>query len=217
MWSQTRRAIATTQLQRRSPRPRPVSLVMVAVNVKGRSGARRNGAKPLDVTGSVPWSANTGCSPSTVSGYPGIATFTTSSATHLPVGTDVVTATYSGDSNHNGGTGSVNQVVQGGIATSINVTSVSPVAEDLGADTPVTITAVLTWVGNGVAPTASDVSISGNGNGTYGATSCAPRVHESMTCTATYTPTTADTPASYTETANVRGRHQLQWLVTDVA
>jgi hypothetical protein len=172
-------------------------------NVKG--GARKNGAKPMDVTGTVTWSANTGCSPSTVSGYPGVATCTTSAATHLPVGTDVVTATYSGDGNHAGSSGSVNQVVQGGIATAINVTSVSPASEDYGAGTPVTITAVLSWTGHGTAPTASDVTIGGNGPSGYSATSCGARAGDTITCTATYTPTTADTPGSYTETAAFSG------------
>jgi hypothetical protein len=74
------------------------------------------------------------------------------------VGTDVVTATYSGDSNHSGSAGSVNQVVQGGIATTIDVTNVSPAAEDYGLNGQVTITAVISWVGNGIAPTASDIT-----------------------------------------------------------
>ena len=70
---------------------------------------RRNGAKPMDVTGTVSWSANTGCAVSTVSGYPGGATCTT---TTLAVGAaNVVTANYSGDANHNGGSGSVSQAV----------------------------------------------------------------------------------------------------------
>src|SRR5208282_2614792 len=162
--------------------------------------------KPLAVSGTVAWSANTGCSPSTVSGgYPGVATCTTSSATHLPVGANTVTATYSGDSNHSGSTGTMTQNVTGGIATTINVTSVSPAAEDYAADAPATITAVLTWTGNGVAPTASDVTISGNGNGTYGATSCGARVGKTITCTATYTPSNADVAGSYTETATFSG------------
>ena len=86
-------------------------------------------------------------------GNPGTATCTTSS---LAVGTDTITATYSGDSNHGGGTGTlsggqgVNQA-----ATSINVTSVSPASEDYGQDAQVTITAVLSWTGSGAAPTAS--------------------------------------------------------------
>jgi hypothetical protein len=172
-------------------------------NVKGNVSKR--GVKQNAITGTVTWSANTGCSASTVSGYPGVATCTTSSATHLPVGTDTVTATYSGDSNHSGSAGSVSQVVQGGIATSISVTSVSPSSESYGANSPVTITAELTWTGYGTAPTASDVTISGNGNGTYGSTSCAARVGETITCTATYTPTTADVAGSYTETASFSG------------
>ena len=117
----------------------------------------------------------------------------------------MVTATYSGDSNHSGSSGSVNQVVTGGIATTIDVTSVSPSSEEFAADTPVTITAVLSWTGHGVAPTAANVTIGGNGNGTYGATSCAARVHETITCTATYTPTNADVAGTYTETATFSG------------
>ncbi|MFZ1918222.1 MAG: Ig-like domain repeat protein, partial [Terriglobales bacterium] len=172
-------------------------------NVKG--GAKKNGVKPLVLGGTVTWSANTGCSPSTVTGgYPGVATCTTSSATKLPVGADTVTATYSGDSNHNGSTGTMTQNVTGGIATTMNA-SVNPTNEDFAADSPATITAVLSWTGNGVAPTASDVTISGNGNGTYGATSCAARVHETITCTATYTPTNADLAGPYTETATFSG------------
>ena len=97
------------------------------------------------------------------------------------------------------------QNVTGGIATSISVTSVSPASEAYGQDAATTITAVLSWTGNGVAPTAGDVTIGGNGTGTYGATSCAARVHETVTCTATYTPTAADTVASYTETATFAG------------
>ena len=173
-------------------------------DVKGRKAGK--GIKPMQPTGTVTWSANTGCAPSTLSGaYPGVATCTTSSATHLPVGTDTVTASYAGDSNHTAASGSVSQVVTGGIATTIDVTNVSPASEEFGANTPVTITAVLSWTGNGVAPTGSNVTISGNGNGTYGATSCAARVHKTITCTATYTPTNADVAGSYTETASFSG------------
>jgi large repetitive protein len=165
----------------------------------------RKGVKSQDVSGTVTWSSNTGCSPSTVSGYPGVATCTTSSSTRLPVGTDTVTATYSGDSNHSGSTGSENQVVQGGIATTISVTGVSPSSESYGQDAAVTITAQLTWTGNGKEPTKSDVTISGNGNGTYGATTCGTRSGDTITCTATYTPTAADNVGSYTETAAFSG------------
>ncbi len=81
--------------------------------IKGRSGARArkraHDERPLDVTGTVAWSANTGCGTTAVtSANPGIATCTTSG---LAEGTDTITATYSGDSNHSGSSGSVNQVV----------------------------------------------------------------------------------------------------------
>ncbi len=83
--------------------------------VKGRrNGAlnQRGRALPEDVTGTVTWSSNTGCSASSVTGNPGTATCTTST---LPAGTDTITATYSGDSNHSGSTGTLSggQVVSG--------------------------------------------------------------------------------------------------------
>jgi hypothetical protein len=167
---------------------------------------RKKGPKAEDVSGTVQWSANTGCGTTTVTtGNPGIATCTTSS---LPVGTDTITATYSGDSNHGGSTGTLSggQQVLSGSSTAINVTSVSPASEDYGQDQQITITAVLSWTGNGVAPTASDVTINGNGpSGTYGATSCGAPSGDAMTCTATYTPTAADAAGSYTESATFAG------------
>jgi len=73
--------------------------------LRGRTNMR---GKAQDVTGTVTWSSNTGCSPSTVSGYPGVATCTTTS---LGAGTDTVTAIYSGDASHAGSSGSTNQSV----------------------------------------------------------------------------------------------------------
>jgi hypothetical protein len=171
--------------------------------VKGRKTTR----KPAVVAGSVAWSANTGCGTTNVTpSYPGVATCTTSSATHLPVGPDTVTATYSGDANHSGSTSQpYTQQVTGGIATTIGVTSVSPSAETFGADQPVTITAVLSWTGHGKVPTAANVTISGSGEGTYGPTSCGSRSGDTVTCTATYTPTTADVAGTYNETASFSG------------
>jgi hypothetical protein len=55
-------------------------------------------ANGLTVTGTVTWSANTGCAPSPVTpGSPGTATCTT---TILPLGGDTVAAAYSGDATH---------------------------------------------------------------------------------------------------------------------
>ena len=84
---------------------------------------RKNGRKPKDFTGTISWSANTGCADSTVSGYPGVATCTTST---LAAGTDTVTATYGGDVNHNGGSGSVSQVVTASNGNVSVATSGSP-------------------------------------------------------------------------------------------
>ncbi len=96
-------------------------------------------------------------------------------------------------------------VVQSQVATSIAVTSVSPASEAYGQDTQVTITAVLSWTGAGPAPTASDVTIGGNGPSGYGATSCGAPSSDTMTCMASYTPSGADTVGSYTESASFSG------------
>jgi uncharacterized repeat protein (TIGR03803 family) len=173
-------------------------------NVKGRRS--RKGVKSQVVTGTVTWSSNTGCGTTTMTtGNPGTAMCTTTS---LPGGTDTIAATYSGDSNHSGSTGTLSggQVVQSQPRTLINVTSVIPASESYGQNQPITITAVLSWTGSGVAPTASDVAISGNGpSGTYGATSCGASSGNTITCTNTYTPTVADTVGSYTESATFAG------------
>ncbi|MGD0416944.1 MAG: hypothetical protein ABSA80_16410 [Terriglobales bacterium] len=124
------------------------------------------------------------------------------------MGTDTITAQYSGDGNHSGSTGTLSggQVVQSESGTSINVTSVSPASETYGLDQQITITAVLSWTGNGAAPTASAVSIGGNGpNGTYGTTNCGAPSGDTMTCTNTYVPTAADAVGLYTETAAFAG------------
>jgi hypothetical protein len=182
--------------------------------VKGRNGAmlrraltgRANKGRAQDVSGSVTWSTNTGCGTTSVTtGNPGTATCTTSS---LGVGTDSITATYSGDSNHSGSTGTLpgGQVVNSGATTSISVTGVSPATEIYGQDQSITITAVLSWTGSGVAPTAGDVAIGGNGpSATYGTTSCGAPSGNTITCTNTYTPTVADTVGSYTESATFAG------------
>ncbi len=168
--------------------------------VKGRTNARKTTKRPRDLNGSVAWSGNTGCSASSVSGNsPETATCTTSV---LAIGSNTVTATYTaGDSNHTTASGSINQTVNQA-APSINVTNVSPASEDFASDSPVTITVQLTWTGSGTAPTAANVTIGGNGNGSYGATSCGTPSGNTITCNATYTPTNADVAGSYNETAS---------------
>jgi hypothetical protein len=71
--------------------------------------ARISSANSLAVTGTVTWSANTGCGTTAITaGIPGVATCTTSL---LAAGSDIVTATYSGDITHLVGNGSVTQQV----------------------------------------------------------------------------------------------------------
>ena len=75
------------------------------INAANGLVSHRNSAKPMDVTGTVAWSSNTGCGTTTVNYTAGTGTGTaTCTTTALPEGTDMITATYSGDSNHNGGT-----------------------------------------------------------------------------------------------------------------
>ena len=181
------------------------SSVTFTATINGQNGLvkSRNGrVKSNDITGTVTWGTPTGCGTTTVtSGNPGIATCTTSS---LAVGTHTIHATYSGDANHSGSSGTVSQVVSQA-ATTINVTNVSPSAEDFGNDATVTITAVLAWSGSGTAPNGNDVTIGGTGPSTYGNTNCSPASGNTITCTATYTPTVADAVGTYTESASFSG------------
>ena len=139
--------------------------VTFTATVTGDNGMlkRRNGAKPMDVSGAVSWSANTGCPDSTVSGYPGVATCTT---TIMAVGSDTVTANYGGDANHNAGSGSVNQVVNASngnvsVASGLNpstygqsVTFTATVTGDSGAvkhrngAKPMDVTGTVSWSAN---------------------------------------------------------------------
>jgi uncharacterized repeat protein (TIGR02543 family) len=160
---------------------------------------------PVGLSGTVTWSANTGCGETSVSGDPGTSQCITST---LPQGTDTITATYSGDNNHSGSMGTLSggQVVNPSpTPTSIVVTSVTPLSEAYGQDAPVTITAVLSWTGNGPAPTASAVTIGGNGPSGYSSTTCGAPSGDTLTCSASYTPTSADTVGSYTEAASFSG------------
>ena len=89
-------------------------------------GSGKGQARPQNVTGTVAWSTNTSCGTTTVtSGNPGVATCTTST---LPAGTDTITATYSGDSNHSGSTGTLSggQVVKQASSTTTVASSLNP-------------------------------------------------------------------------------------------
>jgi hypothetical protein len=167
-----------------------------------KTGKRRKAGPEGVTSGSVTWSANTGCAVSPVTSLPATVTCTTPA---LPAGADTVLATYSGDSNHSGSSGSVGQTVSQQTPT-INVANVIPSSEVYGQDAQVTITAVLSWTGNGAAPTASDVAIGGNApSNTYGTTSCGVPSSNTITCTNTYTPTAADIAGTYTMSARFTG------------
>jgi hypothetical protein len=98
------------------------------------------------------------------------------------------------------------QVKTAPTATSIAVTNVNPASEAFGQDAQVRITAVLSWTGSGIAPTASAVTIGGTApSNTYGATSCGPPISNTITCTNAYVPTASDVVGSYTMSATFAG------------
>jgi hypothetical protein len=128
----------------------------------------------------------------------GTATFTIST---LAIGTHSITAVYSGDSNFQG-----SSACQSGHNVDQRDQRQVRLRKTTARMQTITITAVLSWTGSGVAPTASAVTIGGNGpSGTYGTTSCGAPSGDTMTCTNTYTPTSADAPGNYTESATFAG------------
>jgi hypothetical protein len=159
--------------------------------------------KPRLVSGTVTWSANTGCGTTNVTaGYPGTATCTTSS---LAVGSDTVTATYSGDGNHSGSAGSTNQTVNQAGTSMFMI--VSPNQMDYGSATPISITAVLGFgAGGAVPPTASDVTIGSAGlHGTFASPVCTQSNPMTIRCSTTYVLTPADVSGTYLITGTFSG------------
>ncbi len=109
--------------------------VQFTATITGANGLfkLRNGARPQDVTGSVTWSGNTGCAQTPVTYMPGTGVATaTCNTSALPGGTDTVTANYSGDSNHNPGSGTVTQVVNP-VSQHITVTTYPPSSAAYGS------------------------------------------------------------------------------------
>lgn len=126
VWSLTLPTTATTIASSQNPSIYGQQVTFTATITSASGNVRKqtkSHVKSNVVGGNVTWSANTGCAPSTVLGYPGTVTCTTSS---LPTGTDAITATYSGDANHQGNTGTLNggQIVNGvantNVASSLN-------------------------------------------------------------------------------------------------
>jgi len=117
-------------------------LVTFTATINGEYGLIRGRnalAAPWDVSGSVTWSPNTGCGTTAVTaGNPGTATCTTSA---LPIGTDTITATYSGDSNHSGGSGTLSQSVNQASTTTTLTSSLNPSVVDESVTFTATVTA----------------------------------------------------------------------------
>ncbi|MGD0416945.1 MAG: hypothetical protein ABSA80_16415 [Terriglobales bacterium] len=123
------------------------------------------------------WSANTGCGTTPVtSGNPGTAMCTTSS---LPVGNNPITATYSGDGNHSGSTGTlsggqtVNQASQ-------TITFTTPPPTTAGYNTSF---AVVATASSGLPVTYTSSGVCTNSGATYTITAakgtCSVQVNQS--------------------------------------
>ncbi|HUE03259.1 MAG TPA: Ig-like domain repeat protein, partial [Bryobacteraceae bacterium] len=187
--------------------------VTFTASISGEYGQvrRRNGISgpirqsvPPGISGNVTWSANTGCGTTPVTVNLGAPSTASCITTSLPHGTDIITASYSGDSNHSGGMGTLSggQVVNLAVTT-IDVTSVNPASEFFGQDVPATITAVVAWSVGGAIPTGA-VTIGGSATGgTYSATSCGAASGNTVTCTATFTPGASTAAGTYTMSASI--------------
>ncbi|MGD0365540.1 MAG: hypothetical protein ABSC93_32050, partial [Bryobacteraceae bacterium] len=164
----------------------------------GQVANRRAGVNPQTVTGSVIWSANTGCGSTSLTA--GTATCTTAI---LPGGSNTVSASYGGDGGHIGNSGSLGEAVN--LQTPVvTVTSVNPSSEVYGSGAPATITATLTWTGTGAAPTGG-LSFKSSAAGSFaGSPSCAT-TGLTITCMQSFTPMTTDTANAYTISANYAG------------
>ena len=157
-------------------------------------------AHPLNAGGfggTVTWSANTGCAPTPVSGDPGTAQCIT---TTLPQGTDTITATYSGDSNHSGSSGTLagGQVVN---AATVNVTvGTSPAGLMFSVDSVnYTSTQNFTWnIGDmhTIATTSPQFPSAGTQE-TFASWSDGGAISHSVTATASTTSYTASFNATY--------------------
>jgi hypothetical protein len=176
----------------------PMTFTALISGDYGQVAHRRTGAQPHVVTGTVTWSANTGCGTTPLS-Y-GDATCTTSV---LPGGSDTVTTTYNGDSNHTGNSGSLGHAVTLQTPT-VAITNVSPASEGYGAGTAVAITATLAWTGSGAAPTGGLMFKSTAGGSFAGSPSCSA-TGSTITCIQSFTPAKTDAAGTYTMSASYAG------------
>ena len=123
-------------------------------------GAKRNRrAIPNTPGANVSWSANTGCAETAVPTLPAQVTCTTSL---LPVGSPTVTATYSGDSNHSGSNGSVQQTVNPLVVVTPSPTSVSFGNVKLNEKKEEIVTLTQNGTGKVSIGTVSIINVTGN-------------------------------------------------------
>ncbi len=176
----------------------PLTFTATIAGANGQLKKRSRGAHPQDVTGSVTWSDNTGCGVTSVTA--GVATCTTSS---LPVGASTITANYSGDSNHSPGSGSLGETVTQQ-TPAVAITGFNPASQTYGVATAITVTATLTWSGNGSAPSGSLKLSSTMGGSFAGSPSCSVS-GTALTCTQTFNPLAKDPIGSYTFSASYAG------------
>ena len=172
----------------------PVTFTAIISGQYGEAVHQRTAVHPRIVTGTVTWSANTGCGATPITS--GTATCTTSV---LPGGSDTVTAAYNGDPNHTASSGSLGQAVNLQTPT-VAVTNISPASEGYGAGTATLITATLTWTGSGVAPTGGLMFKSTAAGSFAGSPSCSA-APLTITCTQSFTPATTDAVGAYTISA----------------
>jgi sugar lactone lactonase YvrE len=91
-------------------------------------------------------------------------------------------------------------------ATTVAVTQVNPSSEIYGQNAAATITAVLSWTGDGPAPAAGNVTVSTNAiGGTLSGVSCGAPSSDTITCAATYTPDGTTLEGTYTMSAAFSG------------
>jgi hypothetical protein len=177
-------ATSTTAVTSSGPSTYGQSVTFTAsiVGENGHVKGRRSNVKSRVISGTVTWSANTGCGTTLVTVDPddsGTATCTTSS---LLAGTDQISGTYNGDSNHGVSSGMFSQTV------------------NQAATTPVFGNLTQTYTGSALSPTVtttpSGLSYSSTGYpdtnaGSYPVTATITDPNYTGTASATFTITKA--------------------------
>jgi hypothetical protein len=118
------------------------------------------------------------------------------------VGSYTITGTYSGDTMYEAATATGTLTVTKQTPT-VAVTSVSPASAPYGSGAPSTVTATLSWLGAGNAPTGTP-NFASTAGGAFSGESCSGS-SSPITCTATFTPAVTDAVGTYTISASYGG------------